>query len=78
MSRNDDYTTGNLLDFCMIKCIVNVSVLSKQNIMSFLQKNNFVSKLEEDDGATIFFYHWKAPKNYCKLFFNFINCLRII
>ena len=57
MSRNDDYTTGNLLDFCMIKIIINVSVLSKQNIMSFLQKNNFVSKLEEDDGATIFFYH---------------------
>ena len=45
--------------------------------MSIPQQINFVGKLEKDDGAVIF-YCLKAAKNYCKFFFNLINCFRII
>ena len=33
---------------------------------------------EEDDGAVVFLYCWKAAKNYFKLFFKSIHCNRII
>ena len=45
--------------------------------MSISQQINFVGKLEEDDGAVIF-YCLKAAKNYYKFFFNLINYFRII
>ena len=48
------------------------------NLFSISQQIDFVEKLEQDDGATTFFYRWKAAKNYSKLFFRFINCIRII
>ena len=40
MSRNDDYTAGNLLDYCTIKIIINSLVLIYQDkkIQVFLNK----------------------------------------
>ena len=80
MSRNDDYTTGNLWDYLYHQKyykLIGID-LSWQTNTSIPQQINFVGKLEEYDGATLFLYFWKAAKNYFKLFFRFIHCNRII
>ena len=58
MSRNDDYTTGNLLDFlCHQKYYKLIDiVLRRQTDTSIPQQINFTGKLEKDGGATISFY----------------------
>ena len=53
MSRNNDYTTGNLLDFAYFKenyRLVAIN-LSKQTISKDLQQINFIGKLERQ-------YYW--------------------
>ena len=45
MSRNDDYTTGNLLDYLYHQIIY----------WSIPQQINFTGKLEEDYGGKMFF-----------------------
>ena len=55
MSRNDDYTTGNLLDFSYHQNyykLIGID-LSKQINMNISQQINFSKKLEEDHGVTI-------------------------
>ena len=55
MSRNDDYTTGNLLDFSYHQNyykLIGID-LSKQINMNISQQINFSEKLEEDHGVTI-------------------------
>ena len=57
MSRNDDYTTGNLLDFSYhqnyYKLIgINLSRHANTNIP---QQINFVRKLKKDDDVVMFF-----------------------
>ena len=47
MSRNNDYTTGNLLDK-----LIGISL--GQTNMNISQQINFVEKLEMDDGVTMF------------------------
>ena len=56
MSRNDDYTTGSLLDrLYHQKCYKIIGIdLSRQTNTSIPQQINFVGKLEEDDNATIY------------------------
>ena len=56
MLRNDDYTTGSLLDFLYHQNYYKLIVidLSRQTNMSFPQQINFAGKLEEGDGATVF------------------------
>ena len=64
MSRNDDYTTGNLLDFSYHQNyykLIDID-LSRQTNTSIPQQINFVGKLEEDDGATMFFIAEKQQK----------------
>ena len=58
MWRNDNYTTGNLLDYlCHQKYYKLFGIdLSRQTNASIPQKINFVGKLKEDDGAIMFFY----------------------
>ena len=76
MSKNNDYTTGNLLDCLYLKKyykIISLDLSSQKNT-NIPQQINFVGKLEEDDDATMFF----IEKNYRKRFFNFINFNRII
>ena len=63
MSRNDDYTTGNLLDYlCHQNYYKLIDIdLSRQTNTSMPQKINFVEKLEDDNGA-----------NKTKLFYTFL------
>ena len=59
MSRNNDYTTGNFLDYLYHqKYYKLISIdLSRQKNSSFPQQINFTGKLEEDDGAKMVFFH---------------------
>ena len=79
MSRNDDYTTGKLLDYLYHQNYYKLirTDLSRQTNRHIPQQINFTGKLE-DDGATMFFITEKEQKYYSKLFFKFINCNRII
>ena len=54
MSRNNDYTTGHLLDYLYHHNYYKLfgEDLSRQTNKSIPQQNNFVGKLEEDDDAT--------------------------
>ena len=56
MSNNNDYTTGNLLDFGYFKKkyrYIEID-LSKKTKLKDPQKISFIGKLEKDDGATMF------------------------
>ena len=63
MSRNDDYTIGNLFFLYHQKCykLINID-LSGQANTRFLQQINFVGKLDEKTGATMFFIAEKQQK----------------
>ena len=64
MSRNNDYATGNLLDFSYHQNYYKVfgTVLSRQTNTNIPQKINFSKKLEQDDGVTMFFITEKQQK----------------
>ena len=57
MSRNDDYTTGNLLDYSYHQNFYKlISIdLSRQVNTNIPQQLNFTGKLEKDDDTTMFF-----------------------
>ena len=64
VSRIDDYTAGNLLDYLYhhnYYKLIGID-LSRQTNMSIPQKISFVGKLEEDDGAVMFFIAEKQQK----------------
>ena len=64
MSRNDNYTTGNLLDYLYHQKyhkLIGID-LSRQTNTSIPQQINFIGKLEEDDGGTMFFIAEKQQK----------------
>ena len=64
MSRNNDYTKGNLLDYLHHQKyykLIGID-LSRQTNTSISQQINFVGKLEEDDGPTMFFITEKQQK----------------
>ena len=63
MSRNDEYTTGNLLDVSYQQNyykLIGIG-LSRQSNMSFPQQTHLARKLEED-GATMLFIAEKQQK----------------
>ena len=65
MSRNNDYTTENLLDYLYHQKyykLIGID-LSRQTNTSIPQQINFIGKLEEDDGATMFSFRLKSRKN---------------
>ena len=64
MPRKDNCTTGNLLDyFYHQKYDKRIGIdLSRQANMSTPQQINFIGKLEEDDGAKMFFIAIKLKK----------------
>ena len=64
MSNNNDYTTGNLLDFGYFKeNYKSIAIdLSKQTKLKDRQQISFIGKLEIDDGATKFFIIEKSEK----------------
>ena len=58
MCNNNDYTTGNLLDFACYKENYKLIAidLSKQTKTKDTQQINFIGKIEgQDNGVTIFF-----------------------
>ena len=64
MSKNDDYTTGNLLDYLYHQKyykLIGIG-LSRQANTSNPQQINFTGKLEEDYGVTMFFVSDKQQK----------------
>ena len=65
MSNNNDYMTGNLLDFAYYKenCRLIAIDLSKQTKIKDPQQINFIGKLEnQDHGATMFFIIEKSEE----------------
>ena len=69
ISRNDDYTTGHLLDLLyQQKYYKLISIdLSKQTNTNIPQQTSFTGKLEKDSGATMFFIAEKQQK-------TIVNC----
>ena len=64
MSNNNDYTTGNLLDFAFFKenyKLIAIN-LSKQTKLKDPQQINFIGKLDKDNGATMFFITEKSEE----------------
>ena len=64
MSRNNDYTTGNLLEYLYHQKyykLIDID-LSRQTNTSIPQQINFKGKLDEDDGVTMFFFAEKQQK----------------
>ena len=58
MSNNNDYTTGNLLDFAYLKKSYRLIAidLSKQTKLKDPQQINFIGKIKnQDHGARMFF-----------------------
>ena len=77
MSNNNDYTTGNLLDFGYIKENYKLIAidLSKQTKIKDPQQINFIGKLEnQDHGETMFFIIKKSEETT----FNFSQNSRTI
>ena len=71
MSNNNDYTTGNLLDFAYFKDnykLITID-LSKQTKLKDPQQINFVRKLLRNTGATMFFIIEKSEETT----FNFLQ-----
>ena len=76
LSNNNDYTTGNLLDFGSFKenyKLIGID-LSKETKLKDLQQINFIGKLSRRSGATMifirkseetsFFFHKILPQSY--------------
>ena len=64
MSENNDYATGDLLDFSCFKRnhkLITVD-LSKQTKLKDLQQINFIGKLLRNTGATMFFIIKKSEE----------------
>ena len=57
MSNNNDYTTGNLLDYAYYKKNYKLIAidLSKKTKLKDLQQISFIGKLLKDTAATMFF-----------------------
>ena len=74
MSRNDNYTTGNLLDYLYHQKYYKLICidLSRQTSTSIPDQINFTGKLEKDHGAAMFFVTENEQKS------RFIKRNRII
>ena len=78
MSRNNDYTTGNLLDFAYFKENYRLIAidLSKQTKLKDPQQINFIGKLENQaNGATMFFIIKKSEETTLEFLQNSVNIL---
>ena len=78
MSNNNDYTTGNLLDFAYFKENYKLIAtdLSKQTKLKDPQQISFICKLENQaHGATMFFIIEKSEETTFELLQNSVNIL---
>ena len=78
LSKNNDYTTGNLLDFVYFKenCRLNVIDLCKQTKLKNPRQINFIGKFEDqNNGATMFFIIEKSEETTFEFLQNSVNIL---
>ena len=78
MSNNNNYTTGNLLDFAYYKENYKLIAidLSKQTKIKDSQQINFVGKSErQDNGVTMFFIIERSEETTSKFLQNSVNIL---
>ena len=78
MSKNNDYTIGNLLDFAYFKenDRLIATDLSKQTKLNDPQQINFIGKLEgQNHGATMFFIIEKSEETIFEFLQNSVNIL---
>ena len=78
MSNNNDYTTGNLLDFAYFKENYRLIAidLSKQTELKDPQQINFIGKLEgQNNGAIMFFIIEKTEETALEYLQNSANIL---
>ena len=78
MSRNNDYTTGNLLDFAYFKGNYRLIAidLSKQTKLKDTQQINFIGKLRnQTTGAAMFFIIEQSEEATLEVLQNSINIL---
>ena len=78
MSRNNDYTTGNLLDFAYFKGNYRLIAidLSKQTKLKDTQQINFIGKLpNQTNGAAMFFIIEQSEEATLEVLQNSINIL---
>ena len=69
MIKNNDYTTGNLLDYEYFSKHYRLIAtdLSKQNELEnpdLKQQINFIGRIERNEGATMFFIIEKKRRNH--------------
>ena len=78
MSRNNDYATGNLLDFAYFKENYRLIAidLSKQTELKVPKQISFVGKLEgKNNGATMFFIIEKSKETTFEFLQNAVTIL---
>ena len=78
MNKNNDDTTGNLMDFAYFKENYRLIAidLSKQTKLKDPQQINFIGKLEgQTRGVTIFFIIEKSEETTFEFLQNFVNIL---
>ena len=78
MSNNNDYTTGNLLDYAYYKKHYRLIAidLSKQTKLKDPQQINFIGKIEgQDNGVTMFFIIEKSEETTFEFLQNSVNIL---
>ena len=78
VNRNNDYTTGNLLDFAYFKEHYRLIAidLSKQTKLKDPQQINFIGKLEnQDHGATMFFIIEKSEETTFNFSQNYVTII---
>ena len=76
-SNNNDYRTGNLLDFAYFKENYRLIAidLSKQTKLKDPQQINFIGKLLKNTGATMFFIIEKSEETTFEFSQNSVNIL---
>ena len=77
ISNNNDYTTGNLLDFAYFKKHYKLIAidLSKQTKLKDPQQINFIGKLLKNTGATMFFIIEKSEETTFKFSQNSVTVI---
>ena len=78
MSNNNEYTTGNLLDFAYFKKNYRLIAidLSKQTKLKYPQQIDFIGKLEgQNNGATMLFIIEKSEETTFEFLQNSVNIL---
>ena len=77
MSNNNDYTTGNLLDFVYFKKVYRLIAIdvSKQTKLKDPQQVNFIGKLLRNTGARMFFIIEKSEETNLNFSQNFVTII---